>query len=241
MTKHVPRSATIQASWTEQRIIPDTEPDGSSDQVCKLATSPVPVDLLVESEGMLWSLTPSTVAGESPLPVLYESSSCLFLVGQKGHSYGSFLCSPVKYVCSPPPVLTLQLCPSLQDLHHCPYSPAAPPVSPLTAPFQSVVSLDPAAKPPSCSLSIISAVDLHPDHPAGGSCLAASAFVSALALPVCLPFTHFLTPLPPLLDFCWLKKIYIYIKKVWGSTFLMYNLEGERWGGGGTKMNFFMV
>lgn len=160
--------------------------DSSSDQVCELATSPVPVDLLVKFEGMSWSLTPSTMAGES-LHINLESE-CILPVSVScteplpAHSTDILECEfppclplPSPNVCSHLPVLSLQLCPSLQDLHHHPYSPATSTVSPLTAPFQSVVSLDPHGSP-----SIISAVDLHPDHPAGGSCLAASASVSAL-------------------------------------------------------------
>lgn len=60
-----PEPAMIRApaTRTEPRIIPEPEPDVTSDQVCEPATSLVPV----EFEGMTWSPTPSTSAEEKAL------------------------------------------------------------------------------------------------------------------------------------------------------------------------------
>lgn len=62
-----PKPTTMSAPEVipELKIIPETEPDNKSDQVP--ATVSLPVDILVEYEGMEWSPVPSTVADVSAL------------------------------------------------------------------------------------------------------------------------------------------------------------------------------
>lgn len=60
---HEPEPAAVEEPEPkpESQIAPELEPT-ASDQVREPATSRVPVDLLVEYEGMMWSPTPSTAA-----------------------------------------------------------------------------------------------------------------------------------------------------------------------------------
>ncbi len=96
-----------------------------SDQVRELATSPVPVGLLVEYEGMSWSTTPSTTAEESALIVWKSVFPACFIsfpgVGFTQHRHR--VCISILVPPSPVSTVSLLVPPSSKY----PVSPEIPP------------------------------------------------------------------------------------------------------------------
>lgn len=76
-TDKEPEPTTMSAPelMPEPNIVPEPEPSENSDQVRELATSSLPLEVLMEYEGMKWSPVPSTKVPSAPLINLQESAA----------------------------------------------------------------------------------------------------------------------------------------------------------------------